>query len=84
MSIMKRDFIGGVVASLTANLTKREKEVMNLLVEGYQNKEIARALDISPRTVELHRAKVMEKLHAHTVSDVVRAGMTLSDLEQHH
>lgn len=56
-------------------LTPREHQVMGYLVGGLQNKEIARKLDISPRTVELHRAKVMEKLCAHTVSDVVRAGV---------
>lgn len=57
------------------SLTPRERQVMDFLVGGLQNKEIARKLDISPRTVELHRAKVMEKLSAHTVSDVVRAGV---------
>ncbi|MCK4743198.1 MAG: response regulator transcription factor [Sulfuriflexus sp.] len=53
-------------------LTAREREVMSLLVDGNQNKHIARKLDISPRTVELHRAKVMKKLNARTLSDVVR------------
>lgn len=58
-----------------ARLTKREREVMDLLVEGKQNKVIAIELDISPRTVELHRAKVMEKLQAHTLSEVVRTAI---------
>ncbi|WP_172597708.1 response regulator transcription factor [Sulfuriflexus mobilis] len=58
------------------SLTTRERQVMDLLVNGCQNKEIARELDISPRTVELHRAKIMNKLHASTISDVVRAGIT--------
>lgn len=61
--------------SLVTTLTKREHEVMDLLVEGNQNKQIAHILVISPRTVELHRAKVMEKLHAKTLSDVVRLSM---------
>jgi len=60
-------------------LTKREREVMELLVEGKQNKVIARELDISPRTVELHRAKVMEKLHAHSLSDVVRTALLITE-----
>ncbi len=42
-------------------LTKREGEVVNLLAEGMTSKEIARALDISPRTVEVHRAKLQKK-----------------------
>lgn len=67
------------VGELISRLTNREKQVMELLVDGLQNKEIARKLNISPRTVELHRAKVMEKLQAHTISDVVRAGMTASE-----
>lgn len=58
-----------------AHLTKREREVMDLLVAGKQNKLIALELDISPRTVELHRAKVMEKLQAHTLSEVVRTAI---------
>jgi len=53
-------------------LTKREKQVMDLLVDGKQNKTIAYELNISVRTVELHRAKVMEKLNAHSLSEVVR------------
>ncbi|MDH5392489.1 MAG: response regulator FixJ [Gammaproteobacteria bacterium] len=61
--------------SRIASLTKREREVMQLLVEGKQNKVIAHELGISPRTVELHRAKVMEKLKAHSLSDVVRIAL---------
>lgn len=56
-------------------LTKRERQVMEFLVDGKQNKVIAKELNISPRTVELHRAKVMEKLHAHTLPDVVRTAL---------
>jgi len=59
-------------------LTKREHEVMDLLVEGFQNKVIANKLSISPRTVELHRAKVMEKLKAKSLSDVVRIALMSS------
>lgn len=42
-------------------LTPREREVVNLVAEGMTSKEIARALDISPRTVEVHRAKLQKK-----------------------
>lgn len=62
-----------------AHLTKRERQVMELLVDGKQNKVIARELEISPRTVELHRAKVMEKLHAHSLSEIVRTAMLVTE-----
>jgi len=58
-----------------ALLTPREREVMEGLVAGLRNKEIARNLSISFRTVELHRAKLMEKLDARSPSDVVRIAM---------
>ena len=51
---------------------------MELLVEGDQNKVIAAKLAISPRTVELHRARVMEKLEARSLSDVVRIALVAS------
>lgn len=65
------------VAACWGSLTEREKEVLNLLVEGHTNKEIARALDISPRTVDIHRAHVMEKMHAKTLADLVRLALSV-------
>ena len=62
-------------AEQIALLTPREHEVMHLLVAGKPNKVIASMLDISTRTVELHRAKVMEKLKARSLSDVVRLSL---------
>jgi two-component system response regulator FixJ len=59
-------------------LTRRERQVMDLLVEGKQNKVIAQELGISPRTVELHRAKVMSKLNANSLSSVVRIALSAS------
>jgi len=56
-------------------LTHRERQVMDLLVDGKPNKVIASALNISPRTVELHRSRVMSKLEAKSISDVVRAAI---------
>ena len=50
------------------SLTRREKEVLKLVGEGYQNKEIADYLSISVKTVEKHRANIMEKLDLHTAS----------------
>lgn len=45
-------------------LTPREHEVATLMCGGYSNKHMARALDVSPRTIEVHRARVIEKLQA--------------------
>jgi two-component system, LuxR family, response regulator FixJ len=58
-------------------LTARERDVFNGLVIGKTNKGIALDLGISPRTVEIHRARVMEKLEARTLSDIVRLALTL-------
>ena len=48
-------------------LTQREREILKLIAEGYKNKEIADALCISVKTVEKHRANLMEKLDLHNV-----------------
>lgn len=55
-----------------ARLSPREREVLDWLTEGTSNKEIARELEISPRTVEIHRANMMGKLGASHVSQAVR------------
>jgi two-component system response regulator FixJ len=60
-----------------SRLTERERDVFNGLIMGKTNKGIARDLGISPRTVEIHRARVMEKLEARTLSDVVRLALAL-------
>ena len=53
-------------------LTKREREVIDLVLEGKANKVIARALDISNRTVEIHRSHAMEKLGVKSVAELVK------------
>jgi FixJ family two-component response regulator len=64
-------------ASRLATLTEREREVMMLAVTGLPNKEIARRLGISHRTVEIHKARLMHKTGAATVLDLARlAGAT--------
>lgn len=55
-----------------ANLTPRELEVLQCLVDGHTNKGIAQTLEISPRTVEIHRAHMMEKLEADSLSTALR------------
>jgi two-component system response regulator FixJ len=57
------------------SLTPREREVLELLVVGHPNKVIAYRLDISPRTVEIHRAHVMEKMRARSLPELVRIAM---------
>ena len=59
-----------------ALLTEREKQVCDAVVEWRSNREIAAALAISPRTVEIYRANVMSKMQAESLSELV--GMTLS------
>jgi two-component system response regulator FixJ len=59
-------------------LSDRERDVLKLVVEGYSNREIARALAISPRTVDIHRARVMEKLGAGSLAELVRMTVIIS------
>ena len=59
-----------------AHLTQREREVLDLVVAGRMNREIAEALDISIKTVEAHRAKIMEKLEVNSVAELVQATLS--------
>lgn len=59
-------------------LTQRERQVFDLLVEGKSNKDVALSLDISPRTVEIFRAKVMAKMQAESLSALVRMALTIA------
>lgn len=62
-------------AERLARLTRREREVMEGLVAGKRNKQIAEELFISFRTVELHRSSIMTKFEANSLSDVVRIAL---------
>ena len=59
-----------------ALLTPRERQVFDALIEGRSNKEIALELAISPRTVEIFRSKVMDKMQADSLSALVRMGLS--------
>lgn len=59
-------------------LSNREREVLDRLTQGCSNKVIARELDISPRTVEIHRGNMMEKLGARHAADAVRLRLEAS------
>ena len=60
------------IAGRIATLTPREREVLDRLVAGQPNKTIAYDLGTSPRTVEVQRARVMEKMGAHSLPELVR------------
>jgi two-component system response regulator FixJ len=67
--------LGGAVAAIhqrLAMLTDRERQVLSGVVAGLPNKSIAFDLDISPRTVEVHRASVMSKMQAKSLPELVR------------
>lgn len=60
---------------LVASLTPRERDVLEGLLEGESNKGIAKKLELSPRTVEIHRSNMMSRLNAQSTSDAVRIGI---------
>lgn len=60
---------------LVARLTDRERQVLSQIVAGHPNKVIAYNLDISPRTIEVHRKRVMDKTEARATSHLVRIGL---------
>jgi two-component system response regulator TtrR len=67
------------IAHRLKQLTQRESEVMKLVVKGKLNKQIADELDISMKTVEAHRARVMDKMGVRTLAELVKAVMTVND-----
>jgi FixJ family two-component response regulator len=71
------------IATRLARLTPREHEVMVMVTNGKANKEIATGLGVSSKTVEAHRARVMEKMQANSLADLVRmainANLTLPE-----
>jgi two-component system response regulator FixJ len=70
----RREEAAGIdaIAARLATLTPREREVLDGLVAGHANKTIAYDLGASPRTIEVHRGRVMEKMQARSLADLVR------------
>jgi FixJ family two-component response regulator len=64
-----------------AQLSEREREVLGFIVAGLTNKEIGRALDLSPRTVETHRANLFAKLQAESLAQLIRRYAALVDAD---
>jgi two-component system response regulator FixJ len=60
-----------------ARLTPRERQVLKLVVDGHHNREVARVLGISPRTVEVYKARVMDKLQVDRLPDLIRLAIDL-------
>jgi len=67
--------VATAAAARLDTLTRRERQVFDCLVEGAQNKMIARQLAISPRTVEVHRSRIMKKLDASSLSEIVHLAL---------
>jgi RNA polymerase sigma factor (sigma-70 family) len=63
------------IAARMAELTPREHEVMAMVTDGKSNKEIASALGVSAKTVEVHRARVMDKMRADSLAELVRLAL---------
>lgn len=72
LDVLRQALAAGEPDQRLAALTPREHEVLDMLVGGQTNKAIARALGISPRTVENHRARVMEKTGAGSLPELVQ------------
>jgi two-component system, LuxR family, response regulator FixJ len=66
------------------SLTPREREVLDLVTSGKANKVMAADLGVSQRTVEIHRARVMEKMHASSIAQLVRMVMDLREGSEAH
>jgi DNA-binding NarL/FixJ family response regulator len=78
----KREAIGNGVSMKPVELTSRESEVLQLIAEGYANKQVAAELTISIKTVEKHRQQVMNKLNIHDVAGLTRYAISKGWVER--
>ncbi len=69
------------IAARLAHLTPREHEVMEMVTDGQSNKEIANSLGVSAKTVEAHRARVMEKMQAGSLAELVRMAIVSTEID---
>ncbi len=67
----------------TFSLTSRQKEILRLVAQGHTNREIGEQLDISVRTVEVHRFNLMRRLRVRNVAQLLRQGMLLRLIPKH-
>jgi len=81
--VVLTDYVQRLMKSPASALSAREREVLQLLAEGKSAKEVAAGLGVSVKTVESHRARVMDKLGLHSIAELtkyaIRAGLTSLD-----
>ncbi len=70
------------IATRLAHLTPREHEVMEMVTSGRANKDIATTLGVSAKTVEAHRSRVMEKMEAESLADLVKMAIAANIEEE--
>ena len=70
--VISQNLMGNRIATPLDILTDREREIMKLLCEGHPNREIAKMLHISPRTVDTHRANLLKKLSCHSNAELAQ------------
>jgi FixJ family two-component response regulator len=73
--VLRQEILRSEAKSQVRGLSRREREVLACLVRGQSSKQIGKRLGISSRTVEVHRANLMTKLRANSLSDAVRVGL---------
>lgn len=82
-TVHQEDAVQGELEQRLKALTPREREVMEKVVAGWHNRDIARELGISVRTAEVHKARMMDKLGTRSVAELVRmalqSGMTVNE-----
>lgn len=79
LALREQNLEANKIREKIASLTTREREVMDMMLDGNANKVIAIDLGISQRTVEIHRARVMEKMQTHSLAQLVKMNMLVRE-----